>query len=560
MLVRRAAIALLFMACGGTGPVAHPRAELGADGERTGDVSKEDVAFEPRGLDVPYDRAIQKSVHNAYARFEPLLDQLIYHRVRSIELDVHQRREGERAPAGDWFVYHEDNPLMRRSSCMELSDCLEQIAAFHRAVPQHEVVTLFLDLKDGGGEGHSPNDLDETVARILGRRDIVQPRDVVRACPGATTLRQAVTGACSFPTLESLRGKFIVATTGGTLCAQKSPLSKYGHGDLQERLAFVAPEVSAGCPAAKYESKPDVVFYNLPFAERARARELRARGNVVRIYGGGLDGGLDDATAFAAALTSGAVHLATDKVNDAADSWTSTHGPRGFPFACDRCGRDLVEAANVLAMRAISGDQWGRTDASMLAYEASADDATYSALVSVPSSHVEPLAKACLVARSSDEPNAANVSVCRPLDRRPPRAQIRLRDGATTSAVEAPSFQGLTAESGAFLRLDVKAAGAGSIVTAAVSADGRSWTTITTTAMPMRLPVRGISLSSHGAAEVKALYLNLAKTSGATTTSFASADLLQRPLGPAARGEAFDGLASVLGPHDRASRPHPSSL
>ena len=502
-------------------------------------------AIDEAGADVPYDHAIQKSVHNAYSRAEPLLDQLIYHRVRSLELDIHTMREGNAAPPRDWFVYHEDNPLMRSTSCSQLSDCLGQLAAFHRAVPRHEVVTLFVDLKDRFEEGHRPSDLDLALTRALGRENIVAPEDLVGACAGATSVRDAVTGTCAFPSLRALRGKFLIVTTGGSSCDPGSLVSSYGGDDPRQRLAFVGPAASGACTVASYDARPDVVFFNMPASERSRAREVRARGLVARIYGGGVAGGLNDSVDFLAARLAGGIHLATDKANIHEDAWTVTHGRRGFPFACDGCSDELVEPGAVLGLRATSEDQWAGADSGFLAYETDPGDATWSALVSVPSSHTEPFAKACLVARSSDDPNAASVAVCRAFDAHPPRAQIRAAVSAATTATDAPSFDGITAESPAFLRLAVRNADGGSEVTAAASADGKTWTTVSKARLAMPLPVRGVSVSSHGCVEARALFTNLSKSAGGSMTRMTTASLARRPLGAGARGDAFDG---VFGP------------
>ncbi len=495
------------------------------------------------GGDVPYYRAVQKSVHNAYERREPLLDQLVYHRVRSLELDIHVRREGAIAPSGDWFVYHEDNPVMRNTSCAQLSDCLGQLAAFHNAVPRHEVVTLFVDLKEDFETGHQPRDLDAALAKALGRHNIVTPADLMRSCPGSTSVRDAVTGACAFPTLRALRGKFIIVTTGGTSCNENSRVARYGGADPSARLAFIGPNVDAACPVAAYDARPDVVFFNMSFDDRARAAELRSRNLVSRIYRGGAPGGLDTPLDFAAARLAGASHLATDKASFEQDGWAATHGPRGFPFTCDDCSDDLVEPGAMLGMRAVSGDQWGTSDSGFFAYENDSTDASWGALVSVPSSHVAPFAKACLVARESDAADAANVSVCRTFDGNPPRAQVRRHTGASTSSTSAPRFDGLAAEAPAFLRLSVKAAGSGSTVTASVSRDGKTWLPITTTTLTVPLPIRGASVSSHSAsAKVKALFTNLARTRDGTTATVTTAALQQRAIGAGAAGDAFDGV------------------
>jgi hypothetical protein len=567
MLRRPITIAMILVACGGGSAPAHEQQSVPdpaaapptskESGPRPTTIEEPDAGPLPlEGPNVPYNRAIAKSIHNSYERFEPLLDQLIYHRVRSLELDIHVRREGAAAPSGEWFVYHEDLPTQRTTSCDQLSDCLGLLAAFHDAIPKHEVVTLFVDLKEGFDGGHQPTDLDGAFAARLGRPNIVTPQDLIKACPGAVTIRDAVTGPkCSFPTLAQLRGKFILVTTGGTACDGNSLVSKYGGTDPRERSAFLGPNVDGSCTAAAYDQKPSVVFLNMPLAEKARAQEVISRGLVARIYGGGSEGGLDNASDFQSARTTGANHLATDKVNHEQDGFASTHLTRGFPFTCEGCAADLIEPGNVIGVRTQSGDQFGTADSAYFAYEndpssatPSTDDVTWSTLVSVPSSHVEGFAKACLIARASaDDPGAATVSVCRAFDNHPPRAQVRLTNGAATTSTDASSalFDGISTETPAFLQLAIKG---GSDVTTSVSRDGKTWVPITKTTMSVALPIRGIGVSAHGNnnQSVKALFVNLARAKGSTSptspTLITTSLLTQKAVGQNASGTAFDGV------------------
>jgi hypothetical protein len=552
---RLVAFAFVLMACGGGDAAAYDDHAGAAKGDvgtpspsdrssRSGDDANSAEGEDP-GPDVPYDKAIQKSVHNAYERSEPLIDQLVYHRVRSLELDIHTRQQGSTSPSGDWFVFHEDNPLSRATSCARLSDCLGQVAAFHDALPRHEVVTLFVDLKTAFENGRQPADLDKAFVEKLGRDRIVTPADVIAACPTATTLREAVTGACHFPTLRALRGKFIVAVTGGTSCNASSLVSSYGGSDPSSRVAFIAPNADAGsCTVASYDARPNVVFFNMPLADRDRAREVKSRGLVARIYGGGVVGGLDVPEDFVSAKTAGAVHLATDKVSFEQDTWAASHLARGYPFTCDGCRDDLVEPGHIFGIRSTSGDLWSTADSGMFALENDDDDATWSALVSVPSSHVEPFAKACLVARAGTEANAANVAVCRTFDDNAPRAQVRATTSGMTTTANASSFDGITTESPAFLRLAIKSTGGGSDVTASASRDGKNWSTITTARLDVPLPFRGVSVSAHGSAEVKGLFaiLTRERDSTRTQTPMSTATLEQKAIGAGATGDAFDGV------------------
>ncbi len=540
MHVRHVIFAVTMAACGvGEQAFAYtPQEGVAEDIVRIVEVLRED-----RGPDVPYDRATQKSIHNAYERREPLIDQLLYHHVRSLELDVHVRREGAIAPARDWFVYHEDYPFMRDTLCARFSDCLGQVAAFHQALPRHEVITLFVDLKESFEAGHQPGDLDAALVHALGAENIVTPGDIMRACPGAESVRAAVTGDCQFPTLSALRGKFLVVTTGGTACNSRSLVSRYAGEAPSHRIAFAGPNVDASCPVSTYDARPSIVFFNMPFEERHHARDVERRGLVARVYGGGTVGGLDSPSDFAAARKAGANHLATDMVSSEESGWASSHRALGFPFTCVGCGDASRESGAVLGVRATSGDVEGTSDSAVLAYADDSDDSSWSALVSVPSSHVEPFAKACIVARASEAPDAVNVAVCRLFDENAPRAQIRTSKGGSTTIVEASSIDGLTDETPAFLRLGVRKIAASSEVTAWASRDGRSWARIARTTVVGALPVRGVSVSSHGPAAVKGLFANLVRSANGSARVLAAADLHVKPVGPGAAGEAFDGTS-----------------
>lgn len=500
-----------------------------------------------------YDRVVQKSVHNAYSRFEPLLDQLIYHRVRSLELDIHTSKSGVPAEAGEWFVYHEDYPLFRDTSCARLGDCLGQLAAFHDASPLHEVVTLFVDLKNEFTPGHGIADLDRLLATSLGRDNVVTPDDLVARCAGATSLRDAVAGTCTFPTLAQLRGKFLVVTTGGNGCDATSRVRRYVDAP-GNRIGFAGPNVDASCPVAALDGRRDIAFFNMAFSAIGQAPAIAARGLVGRAYGSATSGGLDDANAYATARAAGAVHLATDKVNAEQDPWSTAHGAHGFPFTCDDCDDELREDATVLALRATGGDQNGEADSGVFAYEPTTGKSTWTSLVSVPSSHVETGAKACLIARESDAPGAANVALCRSFDVARPRLQIRSYAGAETFAVEAAPIRGLKDEAPAFLRLAVEPSSTGGTkVEALVSGNGRTWSVVATTELEAPLPLRGISVSANGDS-VKGLFASLTRSHGDGSRPVTAGELVLKPIGAGASGLAFDGFAEPVAPFGVAMR------
>jgi hypothetical protein len=455
------------------------------------------------GVDVPYDQAIQASSHNSFERFEPLLDQLVYGRIRSLELDIHDRKEGVDAAPGEWFVFHEDIPLNRYSSCRTLADCLRLVMAFHEAVPQHEVVTLWLDLKSDFAGGHDVADLDAAVSAALGRDNIVTPADLIARCPGATSVRDAVTNGCAFPTLAQLRGRFIVAMTGGTLCDPKDRVAVYGGVAPRERVAFVAPGITGSCPIDAYDAHSDTVMLNLVFEQHDKIPDVRARGLVSRAYRGLVS--LNNEDDFLTARQLGTNHIAMDMLNVERDPWATTYSSTGFPFECARCAPPAIEVGSALLLRGTTGDVGGSADSMYVEYAEQTGDAKLDALVSVPSSHVEPDAKACIVARESTAPDAVSVSLCRRFDQGAPVLVVRSARGAASSLVTADAVDGFSAETAAFLRLAIQ----GSTVVASVSIDGVSWTELSRVSVAVPLTVRGVGVASRTTEAVRAVFANL---------------------------------------------------
>ncbi len=501
------------------------------------------AAAAPTRLEVPYDRVVQRTIHNAYARREPLLDQLVWHGVRSLELDIHTSRAGTAALAGDWMVFHEDIPLARSSSCATLDACLGALAAFHRAVPEHDVLTLFVDVKSAFGPGHAPADLDAALARALGRDVIAAPEDLVAHCPGAGSVREAVASPCTFPTGRELRGKILVAITGGTSCAPASAVSRYAEDG--GRLAFVAPNADATCPVEAYDDprRAHVGFVNLSFEERARATQVRARGLVARVYFGGIVGGLDSEQDFFEARRSGAQLLATDAVNADVDGW-SVPAPRP---ALAWQGPNVREGApgSFALVDASSGDLGGEHDSVFFAHgrgDTSARE-TWAALFSVASSHVEPLAQTCLMARASADADAPHASVCRPLDEGAPRLVVRSRRGGPTTVRSLDAGgDGSSLESHAFFRLHIEPAkvlARGLVATHVIaqsSTDGETWSIVGAASVSGELPLRGVAVASRTSAPVQAIVGHLSRGGDAGLEPVRAEGLVSAAVGAGAGG------------------------
>ena len=549
-----AVLVIIAVACGSSDDAAKPdplatrdpdggNSSSGGNGT-SGESSSGTTSGEPGNTDpspIPYNQVTLKTIHNSYQRDEPILDQMLYDNVRSVEVDIHKGK-GADAPAGKWWVYHIDAPTQDHSSCKFLDDCLATLAAFHKAMPDHEVVTLYVDFKDDWITGHMPADFDKRLSDALGRENIAAPADFISACPGAANLRAAVTGTCKFPSLGSLRGKFIIAGTGGSGCDANSHVSKYGGAKPSDRLAFMSADLDGDCPLAEYDKHPDIVFLNMKLDDRGQAQAVRDKGLIGRIYTGGLNGGLDSQDDFNSAKTAGAQHLATDKVNVEQDPWSTTQAAKGFPFSCNGCD-SLSEASPLLAVSATSGDQWDTADSGFFAYQDDSGEATWTAVIAVPSSHTEEFGKACLIARASEDPGAANVAFCRPFDNHPPRLQIRLKDGDATTSEDAPPWPSFSDETAFFVRLHLKPDGADTQVEAYVSKDGKDFgEPLSQRIFHGALPFRGVSVSTHGSGKKHAFFAGLTRNvPDLPPQSVTASKLKKKPLGAGTTGDLRDG-------------------
>ncbi len=458
-----------------------------------------------------YNEVQQKSVHNAYDHYEPFFDQIVFHRAHSVEIDINNTKRLRPDLTGDWYVYHIDAPGLNNTSCDKLSDCLGVLRAYGDAFPDHEVVTVLVDLKSAFNATHGIDALDAAFVRALGSA-VFTPADLAAACPGAKTLREAVTGACAFPRLSSMRGKFVFVLTGGNACTPGGQLDTYGRG-MFARKGFVAPGIDDACPFPAYAAVGHSIFFNMDKDHLEYSRAVRNAGLVGRVYYGGLTGGLDQPT-FAAALAAGTHLLATDAVNYQQDPWTITHGPEGYPFKCEdpKCNAPAQEMGRVVGVDVRSGDIDGTTDSfAFLLDEVTEAKATWTATVSVPSSHVEPFAKGCLMARASKAAGSPYFAVCRPADNRPMRVQYRSTAGGDTTIVEGAAPPGLTSEALFAARLTVD----GNTVTGEVSADGKTFVKLAERTFALRLPLQGIAASGHDSpVAVRLLFGNVTRTGG----------------------------------------------
>src|SRR5436853_7034398 len=103
-----------------------------------------------------FKEVLQKSSHNAFGQNEGLYDQMLYWRIRSLEIDLHVTSANNNSiqQPGDWYVFHAfgDPPgeieQSFESSVRRLSNVMEIFRGIDRILPEHEVITVYLDMHD----------------------------------------------------------------------------------------------------------------------------------------------------------------------------------------------------------------------------------------------------------------------------------------------------------------------------------------------------------------------------------------------------------------------------
>lgn len=452
-----------------------------------------------------YNQVRQKGSHNSYQRTEGYADQALYWRIRSLEIDIHTSNNTAGWPAlsGDWYVYHLAG-VDQNSSVNRLSDALAVLRAFHLAVPDHEVITVWLDLKDGFSSAgrHTPQGLDQLLAAILGRDSIWGPPDLI----GDSADLQAAVGRAGWPRLADLRGKFIFACTTGDLSSADSQLNQYVENGktAAQRLAFVAPEITRAQQITQFNY---AVFFNLDARHAGLATQVNAQGLVARAYG------LDGASSWTTAWNAAAQHLTTNAVNALHDPWARTDvAATGYPFTAigSTATNGQVEAGALYAIQLTSGDIWGSADSCYFQYDTYPRlGAAHTAFVGNPCSHVNGWIKAGVMARASTDANAAYVAVLR-TGNNGLRLQVRSASGKATTATDAVIPRGpngkplVSPNTPMWLRLVVAADGRSASGYYAI--DGAEWRLIGSAPVEAPLALHGWVASTHGSGQVKWLF------------------------------------------------------
>lgn len=442
--------------------------------------------------------------HNSYQRDEDIADQLVFWRLRHVELDLHTSRErgpypvvgfiSEAAPNGDWWVYHVSYPF-EDPNVRTFSDGLKLLAGFHKAVPQHEVTIVALDIKNHfESPQHTPAKLDALILKYLPGA-VWTPRNFLDTLKKPTKLQD---GSGKWPLIKDLRGKFIFILTTGDLKAG-SQLAQYIAGGAGNRTCFVAPEISSKDAITDPLNK-DVVFFNTTVDNApVLGPAVFNAGFISRAYGANDQAKFDKAKAAKSHL------IGTDNVNTDKDPWSRTHNTHGWPFQPVTSSivipDTLVEAGSIYQIIAQSGDVYGSEDNGLFPHAVplaltGRQTVTYTFAVAVPSSHVpDKNGKAGIMVRAALGDRAANFAVLRVADNNEPRVQVRKKAGASTDQYKLNNDTTISGESWMFLQL--KLSNGGKTAEGLTSYDGTTWVSLhkETFAEPLVYP--GIVCSSH---------------------------------------------------------------
>ena len=442
--------------------------------------------------DLRYNEVRQTSSHNAFQRSEGIYDQVVYWRIRSLEIDLHRGKPFRDALKKDWYIYHVAG-IDPDTTVDRFSGFLQICSGIQRAIPRHEVITVFLDVKDRfhkkASASQSAAVLDGLLINALGEDHIYRPQDLLAREPGAASLQEAV-AAQGWPTLEELRGRFLFVLTGG----EKDLTTYTTAAKANGRVAFLSAAVSN---ASDVPGEGHIVFYNINGENLRFAKNVHKEGLVSRTYH------VDDRELWQSAIDYDCHHIATDHVNTRVDPWSRTRRSTGFPFQALRgYTPSVTEAGDVCGVWARSGDIWGKRDSFLYHYRDCSDHINnqYTFYISGPNSEVDDWVKGGLLARSSLARSSPYFGVFRVGEHHGIRIQYRVAAQGTTISEEKQlgPERLFDADTLVFVRLSIGQAG--HRARAWGSVDGHKWTELGRYEFPEPLKYQGLGVSSHGVA------------------------------------------------------------
>jgi hypothetical protein len=220
-----------------------------------------------------------KASHNSFERDErPVTEQLVWsssqpHQAgcRGLELDLR-----ESPNLWSWSVHHDE---YQGRADAQLVEYLRHLRTWSRFEARHDVITISLDLKaQARNRRQFPRWLDATIEEFLGRDRLFTPAELM----GSASSLVAGAMASGWPTLEDLRGRFILVLSGD------EPTKASYAGSGRNRLCFADQRLGDG-DARPSLTEGDRVFFNLNATEDwdwhgALRWFARQRGFITRAY------------------------------------------------------------------------------------------------------------------------------------------------------------------------------------------------------------------------------------------------------------------------------------
>lgn len=182
-----------------------------------------------------YNEVSMKASHNSYAKEENIVEQLVWNPkkdynsgCRALEFDIRQSDDGQA-----WSVEH--LALHYRENDKQLREYLTALNLWSHQNPDHDVITIFLDLKKTTGEKIFPVQLDSYIKACIPAQHIYTPGNILK---DGLSLAQSVEAAGGMPLLKDLQGKFIFCLAGN-----EEDKQLYLNDDSNFRSCFVEQKV-----------------------------------------------------------------------------------------------------------------------------------------------------------------------------------------------------------------------------------------------------------------------------------------------------------------------------
>lgn len=240
-----------------------------------------------------YNNKYSVACHNCYQKkYSSNLEEALAY-TSTLELDIWDSRYfiGKKKCTGtDWFVKHS---LFQKGNknCAggTLSVCLKAIEQWTRKNPDHDVLTIYIDKKEGWGSdrsGRKPEDLDNLISSIFPASAIYSPKEVLQE---NESLRSSVQGS-KWPSTQELRGKVIFVITDATILTRKNKLlNEYLNKQQNNSLCFVAPRIKKKSEILEPRGMQkgnisNVIFYNLSYKNAGLSASISSNNYINRVY------------------------------------------------------------------------------------------------------------------------------------------------------------------------------------------------------------------------------------------------------------------------------------